>query len=85
MTGFEVRKVVSAHSSDPFCVKKWQLDEITPYAPTNLQFGILYENSGGVFCECSDHFLRGGEFPTRFSNLFLKKFNIFSWKENLEK
>ena len=49
MTGFEVRKVVSAHSSDPFCVKKWQLDEITPYAPTNLRFGILYEKIQGRF------------------------------------
>ena len=49
MTGFGVRKVVSAHYSAPFCVKKWSLDEITPYAPTNLQFGILYEKIQGRF------------------------------------
>ena len=81
MTGFWGKKWYPFLLVSHFGVQKWSLDEITPYAPTNLQFGILYENSGAFSVSGSDHFLRG-KFSTRIPKLFLKIKNprVFSKK-----
>ena len=83
MTGFGGEKWSPFIVVSPFGMKKWSLGENVGTAPTNLRFQHFYTQFSVTFRECSDHFLRGGDFPREFQNTFSKKFQ-FSRGKNLE-